>query len=95
MCHKKKREVPRRKVDEIVEHHAKNENKKYYKGIQEITQGFKPRVNACRDADGEVLTEKQGIQRRWQEHFGCVLTGNTDDTDSMTFFLQQKMRIYS
>ena len=49
----------------MVEHHAKNENK-YYKRIQEITQEFKPRVNACRDTDGKVLTEKENIQRRWQ-----------------------------
>ena len=76
----------------MVEHHAKNENKKYYKRIQERTQGFKPRVNACRDADGKVLTEKEYIQRRWQEHFESVLTGNTgnmDDTDSMTFFIAE------
>ena len=54
--------------------------------IQEITQEFKPRVNTCRDADDKVLTEKEEIQRRWQEHFESVLTGNTDDADSMTFF---------
>ena len=54
--------------------------------IQEITQEFKPRINACRDADGKVLTEKEGIQRRWQGYFESVLTGNTDDADSMTFF---------
>ena len=70
----------------MVEHHTKKENKKYYRRIQEMTKGFKPRVNACRDADDKVLTEEEDIQKRWQEHFESVLTGNTDDTDSMTFF---------
>jgi len=32
------------------------------------------------------LTEKEDIQRRWKEYFESVLTGNPDDTDSMTFF---------
>jgi hypothetical protein len=64
------------KVDEILEHHTKNESKKYYKRIQEIAQEFKPRVNACRDADGKKLTEKEHIQRRWKEYFENVLAGN-------------------
>jgi hypothetical protein len=32
--------------------------------IQELAQEFKPRMNACRDADGKILTEKKHIQRR-------------------------------
>ena len=31
------------------------------------------------------MTEKEDIQRRWKEYFESVLTGNPDDTDSMTF----------
>ena len=59
VCCRKKRELLKRKVDEIVEHLIKNECKKYYKRIREITQEFKPRVNACRDTDGKILTEKR------------------------------------
>jgi hypothetical protein len=29
--------------------------------IQELAQEFKPRMNACRDADGKILTEKKSI----------------------------------
>jgi len=32
--------------------------------IQELAQEFKLRMNACRDADGKILTEKKHIQRR-------------------------------
>jgi len=82
---RKKRELLKTKVDEIVEHHTKNESKKYYKRFQELAQGFKPRVNTCRDVNGKILTEKEHIQRRWKEYFENVLAGNSDDTDSMTF----------
>ena len=75
-----------RKVDEIMEHHTKNENNKYYKRIQDVTQEFKPRVNACSDANGKILTEKEDIQRRWKEYFESVLTADPDDTDSVIFF---------
>jgi len=85
VCHRKKRELPKTKVDEIAEHHTKNESKKYYKRIQDLAQEFKPRVNVCRDVDGKILTEKEHIQRRWKEYFENVLVGNLDDIDSMTF----------
>ena len=86
VCRRKKRDILKRKGDETVEHHTKNEGKKYYKRIQETTEEFKPRGNACRDTDGKILTEKEDIQRRWKEYFESVLTGNLDDTDSTTFF---------
>jgi hypothetical protein len=44
VCHRKKRELQKTKVDEIVEYHTKNESKKYYKRNQELAQEFKPRV---------------------------------------------------
>jgi Asp-tRNA(Asn)/Glu-tRNA(Gln) amidotransferase A subunit family amidase len=82
---RKKREPLKTKVDEIVDHHTKNESKKYYRRIQELAQEFKPRLNVCRDVDGKILTEKEHIQRRWKEYFENVLAGNSDDTDSMIF----------
>ena len=42
-------------------------------------------MNACRDADGKVLIEKEHIQRRWKEYFENVLAGNPNNTDSTTF----------
>jgi hypothetical protein len=67
VCHRNKREGLKGKVDETVEHHTKNENKKFYKRIQEVTQEFKRRVNACRNTDGKMVTKKEGVQRRWKE----------------------------
>jgi hypothetical protein len=78
----------------FVKHHSKKESKKYYKRIQDVTQEFKPRVNACRDASGKILPEKEDIQRRWQEYFQSVSIADPDGTDSM-IFLQRKMKTYS
>jgi len=86
LCRRKKREVKQRKVDEIMEHHTKNESNKYYKRIQDVTQEFEPRVNACRDANDKILREKGDIQRRWKEYFEGVLTVDPDDTAYGIFY---------
>jgi hypothetical protein len=41
-----------------------------------------------------MLTEEEDIQRMWKEYFESVLTGNPDDRDSATFFIE-KMETYS
>jgi hypothetical protein len=43
-------------------------------------------VNACRDADGKMLTEKEHIQRRWKECVEKLLAGTPNDTDSTKFY---------
>jgi hypothetical protein len=61
VCRRKKREAPKGKVDAIVEHHTKNESKKFHKRIQEVTQKFKPSINVCRSKDGKILTENEDV----------------------------------
>jgi hypothetical protein len=64
VCCRKKREALKRKVGAIMEHYTKNESKKLYKRIQEVTQEFKPSINVCRSEDGKILTENYDVQRR-------------------------------
>jgi len=86
VCRSKKREALKRKVDAIVEHHTRNESKKFYKRIQEVTQEFKPNIDVCRSEDGKILTENEDIQRRWKEYFESILTSNSDEIDSTTVY---------
>jgi len=85
-CRRKKREALKKKVDEIVEYHTKNGSKKLYERIREVTQKFRPRINACKNSDCKILTENEDVQRRWKEYFESVLT---DDTGSTTFFTDE------
>jgi len=70
-------------VDAIVEHYTKNENKQFYKRIQEVTQEYKPRINVCRNQDGKILTDYEDVQRRWREYFEDVLTNRGEEEDSL------------
>ena len=85
VCRRKKREALQEKIDEITEYHTKNESKKLYQRIREVTQEFKPRISACRNMDGKILTQNEDVQRRWKEYFESILSGNLDDTDSTIF----------
>ena len=69
----------KRKVNAVVEHHTRNESKKFYRGIQEVTQEFKPRINVRRSEDGKILTENEDVQRRWKEYFESILTSNSNE----------------
>jgi len=86
VCRRKKREALKRKVDAISEHHTKNESKKCYKRIQEVTQEFKPSINVCRSEEGKIFTENEDVQRRWKEYFESILTSNADEIDSTTVY---------
>jgi len=79
--HRKKREALKRKVDA-----TKNESKKFYKRIQEVTQEFKPSITVCRSEEGKILTENEDVQRRWKEYFESILTCNSDEIDSTTVY---------
>ena len=76
----------KRKVNAVVEHHTRNESKKFYRRIQEVAQEFKPSINVCRSEDGKILTENEDVQRRWKEYFECVLTSNSDKIDSTAVY---------
>ena len=94
VCRRKKREALKRKVDAISEHHTKNESKKCYKRIQEVTQEFKPSINVCRSEEGKIFTENEDVQRRWKEYFESILTSNSDKIDSTTVYTAENEDIH-
>jgi hypothetical protein len=93
VCRRKKKELLKRKVDAIVEHHTKNENKQFYKRIQEVTQEFRPSINVCRNKDDKILTENEDVQRRWKEYFEGVLTNNLDEIESVVIHTAENENI--
>ena len=89
VCHRKKREALKRKVDAVVEHHTKNESNKFYKRIQEVTQEFKPNINVCRSEDGKILTENEDVLRRWNQYFESILASISDEIDSTSVYIAE------
>lgn len=54
------------------------EIRKYYRKINKTQRVFKPRCYACRDKEGDLVTDKQKILERWCQHFEELLNGTGD-----------------
>lgn len=42
---------------------------------------FKPRMNACRDTYGNLITNKKHILVRWRDHFNVLLNDREMEED--------------
>lgn len=79
---RKKREALKQKVKEIDDLSKENEPRKFYAAINRMKKGFQPRINACRDTNGEMLTNNEDILKRWTQHFKELL--NEEETQLTT-----------
>jgi hypothetical protein len=61
ICWKKKREMMKRQIGTIEELNSINENRKFYRSVLQITHGYQPKLNACKDKQGKMITNKEGL----------------------------------
>jgi hypothetical protein len=47
-------------------------------------RGFKPKTDMCKDRDGKIIADKEGIKESWVEYFQELLNGNTEEVDEGT-----------
>jgi hypothetical protein len=62
---------------------GKQRIKNAYTEINKIKTGFKPRTDFCRNKEGYLITNKEGIKNRWKEYFQDLLSqspGQETDT---------------
>jgi len=72
---KKKRAHEKKQFEELAALRDRNEVRKFYKKVTNITQGHKQRTIVCRSKQGELITEINSIRERWAEHFKEHLDG--------------------
>ncbi|XP_060665650.1 uncharacterized protein LOC132797914 [Drosophila nasuta] len=46
--------------------------------VKRLTEGFKSGAVACRDDDGNLVTEAEVVLRLWRDHFSSLLSGSED-----------------
>jgi hypothetical protein len=69
ICRKKKREYEERKSETLEEYGNKGETRKFYKEVRKRKTDFQPRVDFCRDKEGNLLGGEEEIKYRWKEYF--------------------------
>lgn len=75
----KKRNALKQKIKEIDELSKENEQRKFYAAINRMKKGFQPRINTCKDVNGEIITDNENILKRWTQHFKDLL--NEEETE--------------
>lgn len=68
----------KRKMQEIEELNQQSEVRKFYRAVDKMKRGFEPRVECCKDKNGELILEEKRILRRWVEHFRVILNREED-----------------
>ena len=52
-----------------------------YRRVNELRKGFMPRMYACRDREGNIVTEQRAVLSRWRNHFDELLNGTSAVVD--------------
>ena len=56
---------------------GQNESRLFFQRINEGRAAFRPRVTACKDTNGTLLSHKDDVLRRWVQHFKGALNRGT------------------
>lgn len=62
-----------KKIEEIEEHNTKNESKNFFRKIKIQNTEYKPKLSACKNKNGEIISEEIKVIERWAEYFKELL----------------------
>ena len=65
---RKKKEAWKGLMEELEEAGRQKETRKFYRKVNIIRKGYKPRIGICKDKMGNIVTEKKKVLQRWAEH---------------------------
>jgi hypothetical protein len=69
-------------MEEIEEAGRLKETRKFYRKVNIIRKGYKPRTGMCKDKMGILVTGKQMVLQKWAEHFDELLNGHGNEERS-------------
>ncbi|XP_043064095.1 uncharacterized protein LOC122320085 [Drosophila ficusphila] len=73
---RKKREHEKRECESIESSRCRNEARNFYQRVKRLTQGFKTGGVACKDNDGNLVTNAEIVLKLWRDHFSSLLAGS-------------------
>uniref|UniRef100_A0A8D9AN49 Craniofacial development protein 2 n=1 Tax=Cacopsylla melanoneura TaxID=428564 RepID=A0A8D9AN49_9HEMI len=86
---RKKREALKEKIIEIDELSKENEQRKFYAAVNKIKKKFQPKMNACKNKNGEITTNDIEILKIWAQHFKELL--NEDVPAPATLAIEEQI----
>uniref|UniRef100_A0A8D8XYL8 Craniofacial development protein 2 n=1 Tax=Cacopsylla melanoneura TaxID=428564 RepID=A0A8D8XYL8_9HEMI len=81
---RKKRDALKEKIKEIDALSKENEQRKFYAAVNRMTKKFQPKINACRNTNGDIITDEEVVLKRWEQHFKELLNEEQSEPTSRT-----------
>jgi hypothetical protein len=69
ICRQKKKAWMYTKLKDVEMANKKNDTKKFYKAVQNLSRGPPLSLQICKDEAGKLLIEKEEILKRWKQYF--------------------------
>jgi hypothetical protein len=66
-------------MEETEEAGKQKETRKFYRKVNVIKKGYKPRTEMCKDKMGYLVIGNRKLLQRWAEHFDELLNGHGDE----------------
>ena len=76
-----KRGKERHQREEVDLHRCRIDVRKFYQNFKLLIESHKPGAPLCKDENGHLVTNPEGVLRLWKEHFSTLLQGN-DNTNT-------------
>ena len=83
ICRRKKKEWIERKIKEINDTSRKKDTRKFYKDVTNLPNLPIAMILVCKDKDGNILSEKKQIRKRWQQYFKELLNPENERINSI------------
>jgi hypothetical protein len=61
------------KIKKIEEMNENNGDRIFYQCVNRMKKGFQPKLNLCKDKEGNIISEEEKILYRWAEYFEELL----------------------
>ena len=62
-------------------HRCRNDNSKFNQKLKRLTEAYRSGASSCKDENGNLVTDPQGVLRLWRKHFSTLLQDD-DDTNA-------------
>jgi hypothetical protein len=61
------------KLEEIEELPKRKETQQFYLKTGQLKKGFQPRTSFCKNKNGDLIGDNEGVLKRWAEYFRELL----------------------
>lgn len=80
---RKKREAEIRELEDIEMSRSSNNARKFFQKVKRQTEGLKTGAFACKDENGDLVTDIDRMLGLWREHFSGLLNGDDDNPEDV------------